>query len=190
MENQLSDQERVELVETLDVKLLEGKSLGFALRNSQAYSKRATVAQIPKSSSAGAVLSVCGLKDFLIDEYREFQTDGGVSVVIRCAHVAVLEMQDAPIHVHAQTHEQYIVLSGNGKMILGAGWLERVIDVGPGTIINLPPHEPHGIVSNDDTPIKALLIFTPGLASKEEPKYRDERILHDRTSTRLKELGE
>jgi mannose-6-phosphate isomerase-like protein (cupin superfamily) len=93
--------------------------------------------------------------------------------------------------VHANTIEHYIVLSGTGKFILGAGADERIVDVQHGTVVTLPPGQPHGIVSDDPSvPIRALLIFTPGLAPKEEPEFRDEEVIYLRASDRLRAIGE
>lgn len=183
---ELSDQERQDLAAKLDMKVIDARSLGFGIRGQQ-YGKSAVVAQVPQSLD-GADVSVCGVKGFMIDEHREFQTENGSTIVIPCAVVAMLEMTDAPVHVHAATQEQYIVLEGNGKMVLGEGGSERIFRVGPGSIVFLPPGEPHGIVSVGGKPIKAVLIFTPGLAPKSHPQFRDEKIIHERTSERLKQL--
>jgi len=75
--------------------------------------------------------------------------------------------------------------------ILGSGEEEHVVDVQQGSVILLPAGQPHGIVSDDpDVPIRALLTFTPGLAPKDKPEFRDEKIIHLRTSDRLRELLE
>ncbi len=98
-------------------------------------------------------------------------------------------MTDAPVHVHACTLEYYIVLEGRGKMILGAEPNEKIVNVQKGSVILLLPGEPHGIVSDDpQIPIKALLTFSPGLASKDQTEFRDEKILYPRTSARLQQL--
>ena len=124
----------------------------------------------------------------LIEELRQFTTPDG-NREIRCASVAVLEMTDSPVHVHASTQEHYIVLSGNGKLILGSGADERVVDVKQGSVILIPPGQPHGITSNDSKiPVRAMLTFTPGLAPKNEPEFRDEKIIHARASDRLREI--
>lgn len=161
--------------------------MGFALRGSEAVTSECLVADIP-GSPAGEV-SCCGAKDFLIDEIREFMDAEGKPVQIRCASSAVLEMTDAPVHFHAATLEYYIILAGSGKMVLGQGESERIVPVKEGSVVLLPPGEPHGIASDDpEVPIKALLTFSPGLAPVSQPDYRDEEIVYARSSERIKEL--
>ena len=99
-------------------------------------------------------------------------------------------MTDSPVHVHASTLEYYIVLSGSGKFILGAGPNERIVNVQQGSVVLLPPSQPHGVVSDDpNVPVRALLTFTPGIAPKEEREFRDEKVIHSRASDRLREIG-
>ena len=138
--------------------------------------------------STGEV-SVCGAKTILIQELRQFETANGKTKDVQCATAAVLEMTDSPVHVHASTLEYYIVLSGQGKFILGSDENERIVDVQQGSVVLLTPGQPHGILSDDpDVPIRALLTFTPGLAPKDEPEFRDEKVIHARTSDRLREI--
>jgi mannose-6-phosphate isomerase-like protein (cupin superfamily) len=145
------------------------------------------VAEIP-GTPAGEV-SCCGAKDFLIDEIREFTDPEGQPVRVRCASSAILEMTDAPIHLHASTLEYYVILSGSGKMVLGQGDSEVILPVKEGSVVLLPPGQPHGIASDDPAvPVKALLTFTPGLAPVSQPDFRDEAIIHARTSERIKEI--
>ena len=126
----------------------------------------------------------------LIEELRQFESEQGQSREVRCAAAAVLEMTDSPVHVHASTLEYYIVLSGSGKFILGAGPNERIVNVQQGSVVLLPPGQPHGIVSDDpNVPVRALLTFTPGIAPKEELEFRDEKVIHSRASDRLREIG-
>ncbi len=184
---ELSDSERRTLKAQLGTRSSPGEHLGFVLHGDDTVGDGCLVAQIP-GTPAGE-LSVCGLKDFLIDERRRFQSADGRSTEVRCAASAVLEMTDAPVHVHAATLEYYLVLRGSGRMVLGTGEHERLVDVAEGSLIVLPPCQPHGIVANDPTrPIRALLSFTPGLAPKSCPEFRDEKILFERTSERIRQL--
>lgn len=185
---ELTDAERASLSQELDARDRMAKSIGFALRGTEEAKRNCVVADIPDTPSGE--MSVCGAKDFLIDEVREFLDNDGEPVQIRCAAAAVLEMTDAPIHVHGGTVEYYIVLAGSGKMVLGNTPAEEVVPVQEGSVILLPPGQAHGIVSDDpDVPVKALLTFFPGMAPKNQPAYRDEKIIHPRTSTRLMELS-
>jgi len=186
---ELSDMEREQLKQTLQTRSLDAKHLGYLLADAETPSTQCVVAQLPdRVSTDPGVVSVCGAKTMLIQELRQFTTPSG-NREIRCASVAVLEMTDSPVHVHASTHEHYIVLSGNGKMILGSDADERVINVKQGSVILIPPGQPHGITSNDPKiPIRAMLTFTPGLAPKDEPEFRDEKVVHVRASDRLREI--
>jgi len=185
---ELTDEERTKMATGMQARVLESRRIGFALRGEENVTGKCLVTELPETP-AGEV-SCCGAKDFLIDEIREFTDEAGSPVQIRCASSAVLEMTDAPIHLHATTLEYYIVLAGSGKMVLGNEPEERIVPVREGSIIMLPPGQAHGIVSDDpDIPVKALLTFSPGLAPKDQLAYRDEQIIHPRTSTRLAELS-
>jgi mannose-6-phosphate isomerase-like protein (cupin superfamily) len=184
---ELTDPQRAALSASMHARALDARQVGFALRGNDAVTDRCLVAEIP-GTPAGE-LSCCGTKDFLIDEIREFTDADGQPVQVRCASSAVLEMTDAPVHVHAATLEYYIILSGSGKMVLGQGDSERIVSVKEGSVVLLPPGQPHGIASdNPVVPIKALLTFSPGLAPVSQPDFRDEAIVHARTSERIKEL--
>ncbi len=188
-QTELSDTERVALGQQLEARCLSAVHLGFAPRECEQITDECILIDIP-GTPAGEV-SVCGAKGFLIDQFRQFTNADGQAVDVRCAAAAVLEMTDAPVHVHASTLEYYIVQAGKGKMILGNEPNERVVDVQEGSILMLPPGQAHGIVSDDpDVPIKALLIFTPGLAPKDQPEFRDEKIVYARTSERLKQISQ
>lgn len=182
---ELTDEQRADLANQLDARILSAVRIGFAQRGEDSIADQCLVVDIP-GTPAGEV-SVCGAKDFLIDEVRRFTDTDGNPVDVRCASSAVLEMTDSPVHVHSSTVEYYIVQAGKGKMILGNEPNERVVEVQEGSVIVLPPGQAHGIVSDDPSvPIRALLIFTPGLAPKQQPQYRDEKILFARTSQRLR----
>ena len=186
---ELTDAERAELSDRMQAQKLNAERIGFVSANNQVVSDQCLVVDIP-STPDGAV-SVCGTKDLLIEEVRRFTNNQGISVDVRCASSAVLEMTDSPVHMHADTLEYYIVRAGRGQMILGNAPDERVVSVKEGSVIVLPPGQAHGVVSdNPDVPIQALLIFTPGLAPKDQPEFRDEQIIFARTSDRLKQLDE
>ena len=184
---ELTDQQRADLTNQLDARSLAAVSIGFAQHGEDTIADQCLVVDIP-GTPAGEV-SVCGAKDFLIDEVRRFTDADGHAVDVRCASSAVLEMTDSPVHVHCCTLEYYIVQAGKGKMILGNEPHERVVEVQQGSVIVLPPGQAHGIVSDDpNIPVQALLIFTPGLAPVEQPGFRDEKIVFARTSERLSQI--
>ncbi len=187
---ELSDGEREQLQQLLQARSLESKNLGYLLDDAETPTQQCVVAQLPnKADAVPGQVSVCGAKTMLIEQICQFATAEGGTKDVRCASVAVLEMTDSPVHVHASTLEHYVVLSGNGKLILGAGADERVVDVHQGSVILIPPGQPHGIVSCDPKiPIRAMLTFTPGLAPKDEPEFRDEKVVHMRASDRLREI--
>ena len=187
--NELSDAEREQLKRTLRAQAIDAKHLGYLLAGSNSPTTECLVANMAGVSTSE--VSVCGAKTILIEELRKFETANDKTKDIQCAAAAVLEMTDSPVHVHASTLEYYIVLSGQGKFILGSGDSERIVDVQQGSVVLLPPGQPHGIVSDDpNVPIRALLTFTPGLAPKDEPEFRDEELIHARTSDRLREIQE
>ena len=184
---ELTDQQRTTLANQLDARSLAANHIGYAQRGKDRIIDECLVVDIP-GTPAGDV-SVCGAKDFVVDELRRFTDSNGQAVDVRCASSAILEMTDSPVHVHARTLEYYIVQAGTGKMILGNAPNEKVVDVKEGSVILLPPGQAHGIVSDDPSvPIKALLIFTPGLAPVNQPEFRDEKIIFARTSTRLNQI--
>ncbi len=151
------------------------QSLGFRLRGGQ-LTGGAVVSRIP-DSLAGAEMSICGIKGFMVDEVREFRDAAGASTSVDCAAVACLEITDSPVHMHGETLETYIILQGSGRMLVG----DEVIVLEPGIVVTLPPGVPHGACSDSDEPVKVLMTFTPGLAPKDLPAYRDEKILHHST---------
>ncbi len=182
---ELSDAERIDLRAKLTTKNaeLKSRSLGFKVRG-QSLVQGPVIAKIP-TSLADAELSVCGVKGFLVDEVREFERPDGVREIVDCAHIALLEIADSPVHVHGGTQETYEIRRGKGKMILG----DRIVEVEAGAVLKLLPGDEHGLVSDDPMqPVEALLHFTPGLAPKTKPEFRDEAILYDRTSERIAEL--
>lgn len=184
---ELTDEERAALSKNMRAQGVEARRVGFALRGSDGATSECLVAEMP-GTPAGEV-SCCGAKDFLIDEIREFTDPKGQPVQVRCASSAILEMTDAPIHVHAGTLEYYVILSGSGKMVLGEGESEKIVSVKEGSVVLLPPGQPHGIASDDpDVPVRALLIFSPGLAPVSQPDFRDEAIIYPRTSERIRQI--
>lgn len=191
---QLTDAKWRELQQTLRAlpRDTQYTSSGFAPRKSEPgrgfCQGNAVVAQIPKSLT-GATVSVCGEKEFLIDEGVHWQDGGGE--VTTCAKVAALSITNSPFHWHGITKEIYIILGGKGTMLLGH---DQLVPVEAGTVILIPPGVPHGLVCADvlegipeetAEPVSAVLIFTPGLAPPTDPEHRDEELLYQRTSTEI-----
>jgi len=169
--------------EDLDIRPVSSRSrrLGYCVRG-QEMKSGGVVSQIPESLK-DADVSVCGVKGFMTDEMRAFEDGKGGEELVPCAAVACLEIADSPIHVHGETLETYIILSGRGQMVVG----DEVVELSQGTVVTLPPGVKHGACSADDTPIKVLMTFSPGLAPKQTPAYRDEKILNPSTRTYLAE---
>ncbi len=161
----------------LDIKevLARSTQVGFCVRG-QETCRGAVVSRIPESL-ADAELSVCGVKGFMIDEVRDFDDGEGGLVRIHCASVACLEITDAPVHVHGDTVENYIILKGRGSMIVG----DEVVELREGTVVTLAPGVRHGACATGSEPLKVLMTFSPGMAPKQQPAYRDEKILEAST---------
>ena len=105
---ELSDAQREELQRTLRMRSLAAKHLGYLLADNGTATEKCLVANM-KGVSAGDV-SVCGAKTILFEELRQFKSLAGETKEVPCATVAVLEMSDSPVHVHASTLEYYICL--------------------------------------------------------------------------------
>ncbi|MGE4297363.1 MAG: cupin domain-containing protein [Desulfovibrionaceae bacterium] len=72
-----------------------------------------------------------------------------------CSIVLVELNEDAPVHTHH--HEQLTtILSGSGEFMVGG---EGVL-VGPGDMLHMPPHMPHG-VRIVDAPLVVTDTFVP-----------------------------
>jgi mannose-6-phosphate isomerase-like protein (cupin superfamily) len=146
-------------------------SLGVLPRGG-ALAPGAVVVAIP--DTVDGEQSVCGLKAFLVDERRRFTAEDGTTTTIDCAKAAVLDIVDAPVHIHGETTETYQILAGHGRMLLG----EQVARVGPGSLVVIPPGVAHGLVADDPArPVRVLMTFSPGMAPVAHQAWRDERIL-------------
>ena len=80
------------------------------------------------------------------------------------SEVAVLELElpaktfGAPPHIHAKEDEHFYVLSGNVEFLDR----DKVVSVGPGSLLVLPRGNLHGFWNLSEEPAKLLLIITPG----------------------------
>ncbi len=152
----------------LKMRQISSRTIGYCRRGGEVGSQP-VVASIPVNLQDQGV-SFCGVKGFMIDQVREFTRTGSERVTIACAMVAVLEIIDSPVHVHAETTETYTILKGEGQMVLG----DRLIDVKEGMVVAIPPGNQHGLTSSTGSPIKVLMTFSPGLAPRAHEAYRDE----------------
>ncbi len=158
---------------------------GRFLRRGGEPAPGAVAVTLPRELAA-AQASVCGLKEFLIDERRTFRRADGRELMLDCAKVALLDITDSPVHVHAHTVEIYHVLEGEGEMVLG----REVLPVGAGSLILIPPGTPHGLHGREPgRSLRVLISFTPGMASVDHWEFRDETILHPSTAARARELS-
>jgi mannose-6-phosphate isomerase-like protein (cupin superfamily) len=62
-----------------------------------------------------------------------------------------------PVHAHADSEQAYVILRGSGRMILGDD--ER--EVGPGTLVFIPPGTPHAIRNETDEPLVYVSATSP-----------------------------
>ncbi|MEO0454747.1 MAG: cupin domain-containing protein [Verrucomicrobiota bacterium] len=159
------------------------RTQGYALRGKR-IEGGAVISKIPSHLEDGEQ-SICGLKGFMVDEVRSFELNSSEGArSIACAAVACLEIMDSPIHVHGETLENYIILEGEGEMVLD----NQVVQLSSGMVVTIPPGVEHGAYATTGNPIKVLMTFSPGLAPKEEENYRDEKILHPSSRERGVEL--
>jgi mannose-6-phosphate isomerase-like protein (cupin superfamily) len=64
-----------------------------------------------------------------------------------------------PQHRHAQHDEGFYVVSGTARFTVG----DQSYDVGPGTLVMVPPGAPHTFANPSDEPTVLLNTFTPDL---------------------------
>jgi mannose-6-phosphate isomerase-like protein (cupin superfamily) len=65
--------------------------------------------------------------------------------------------QGPPQHEHAQHDEGFYVVSGTVRFTTGTA----ARDAGPGTLVMVPPGEPHTFANSGDQPAVVLNTFTP-----------------------------
>jgi mannose-6-phosphate isomerase-like protein (cupin superfamily) len=63
-----------------------------------------------------------------------------------------------PIHIHANEDEHFIVLEGTAHMAIG----DKRSDVAAGSSITVPKGVPHAWCNRSDTPLRMLVLFSPG----------------------------
>ncbi len=182
---QLSGEERKQLKATLRTKVgLPSKTLGYSVPKGP-MTQGALVTMMPNSLDDASV-SVCGVKGPIVQRVQEFTRPDGTTAIVRCTALALMEILNSPVHVHGSTEEMYFILKGRGQMVLD----DAIEHVREGTVIHIPPGVEHGLYSDDDpqTPVTAVLSFSPPIAPKEHPEFRDEALLYEETSTRIAQL--
>jgi quercetin dioxygenase-like cupin family protein len=68
-------------------------------------------------------------------------------------------MIGADPHIHKSTTETFYVLEGQPTILCG----EDASEYGPGDVVVVPPNTVHAYFNDSDTPVKVLILFTPGL---------------------------
>ncbi len=62
-----------------------------------------------------------------------------------------------PVHAHADSEQAYVIVRGCGRMIVG----EDEHEVGPGTLVFIPPDTPHAIRNDSDEPLVYVSATSP-----------------------------
>jgi mannose-6-phosphate isomerase-like protein (cupin superfamily) len=77
-------------------------------------------------------------------------------------NLAVTWVEDAPgsqqpVHAHPESEQAYVIVRGSGEMILG----DEEHEVGPGTLVYIPPGTPHAIRNEGDEPLVYVSATSP-----------------------------
>jgi mannose-1-phosphate guanylyltransferase / mannose-6-phosphate isomerase len=48
------------------------------------------------------------------------------------------------LHLHRQHDEHWVVVSGEGKAVIG----DKVVDISPNVHVHIPPHTPHRVINS------------------------------------------
>lgn len=86
-----------------------------------------------------------------------------------------------PQHRHAQHDEGFYVVSGTVRFTVG----DQDHDVGPGTLVMVPPGAPHTFANISDQPAVLLTTFTPDLYVQYFRDLRDAAIGGPLTSSAI-----
>jgi mannose-6-phosphate isomerase-like protein (cupin superfamily) len=62
-----------------------------------------------------------------------------------------------PVHAHADSEQAYVIVCGSGRMILG----DEEREVGPGTLVFIPPDTPHAIRNDGNEPLVYVSATSP-----------------------------
>ena len=72
---------------------------------------------------------------------------------------------EAEPHLHETEHQVVYVLAGRCEVTLGD---DAPVDCGPGTVVEIPPKLLHRVVAVGDSPLKALVLYSPPLGPRDE----------------------
>ena len=72
---------------------------------------------------------------------------------------------EAEPHLHETEHQVFYMLEGECDVTLGD---DAPVRCGPGAIVQIPPKLMHRVVAVGDTPMKAIIIYSPPLGPREE----------------------
>lgn len=65
----------------------------------------------------------------------------------------------APVHFHTRATEMFFVLGGSLRVLLD----DRIVTLGPGDFVTVPPRLPHAFAPARDEEADVLVAFTPGM---------------------------
>ena len=82
------------------------------------------------------------------------QTNGAYACLESVAHKGV----GSPLHIHHREDEYFLILEGTVHIVFG----DSRLDLNAGETIMMPRGIPHAWVNRSDTPLRALVVFTPG----------------------------
>lgn len=72
---------------------------------------------------------------------------------------------EASPHLHEDEHQVIYILDGSAEVVLGD---DPAVVCGPGAVIEIPPKLLHAVYVSGDRPLKALVLYSPPLAPREE----------------------
>lgn len=86
--------------------------------------------------------------------------------------ITVMEPGEAPpLHVHHDTEQVFFVLSGRGRLIVGADEADQG-PIGPGDLVRIPPGTWHKVPCVGDEPLRYLVVDVfPGGRPSAEPTW-------------------
>jgi mannose-6-phosphate isomerase-like protein (cupin superfamily) len=78
-----------------------------------------------------------------------------------------------PVHAHPDSEQAYVIVRGSGRMLLA----DEEREVGPGTLVFIPPGTPHAIRNNGEEPLVYVSATSPPFpadvsGTSWEPTYR------------------
>ena len=77
---------------------------------------------------------------------------------------------EASPHLHEDEHQIVYILEGVADVVLGD---DPVVECGPGTVVRIPPKVLHAVYTKGDTPLRALVLYSPPLGPRDERPVSD-----------------